>query len=210
MGTQRTTLVFDIELDRNGPIAEGLVWYSPPRPLDANSEAKRELLTNQPSPLLTSDTRTQTISTATVAPSASSLATIIYPVASTPVTFRIALNSMLIPRLYVEACLTYALRRMANNVQDNPQGRIPHNTFTFQDPANEVAIAYLGYSSSNWLTWLQLSWILSGLLRFVEQREENCRPMAVEVDIQGTWEAVRFGGLLLWYSGIEKPFLDEN
>jgi len=46
---------------------------------------------------------------------------------------------------------------------------------------------------------------LRGLLRFVAEREGNCRALASEVDIRGRGipGSTRFGGLVLWYAGDE-------
>ena len=92
---------------------------------------------------------------------------------------------------------------MSPEVRDTPDGRIPHNRFSYHDIVSGVAVAYLGYVDSRWLTWQQLSWTLAGLLGFFTEHQENCRAMAVEICMVGETGQVAFGGLILWYIGDE-------
>jgi len=205
MIAQRSTLVFDIDVGGSEPVAKGLVWYSPPRPHDSNAQAKRASINGASSQRLHATQNSSNESTPTPVSATSLVGATSYPVPSTPVVLEIALNGPLIPLLYVEACLTSALRAIAPAVNDRPHERLPRNIYSYQNDAHEVAIAYLGYSAVSWLTWQQLNWVLRGLLRFVAEREGNCRALASEVDIRGRGipGSTRFGGLVLWYAGDE-------
>ena len=205
--TQATTLVFDIELAGNGAVAEGLVWYSPPRPLDDKSEAKRSTTANQPLLLQSNDsTNLHNLSFPASATAASLTVPIWYRIPGTPMALQVYLRGPLIPLLQLEASITCALRSIAVNVTNLPAERIPQNTFTYADDASEVAFAYTGYDIANWLTWQQLSCLLAGILTLVNLEPIYCRQMTVEVNMADRSQPSgyrRYGGLILWYTGDE-------
>lgn len=205
MSAQRTTLVFDIAIKGHGVVAEGLVWYTPPRALDGSAVEKRAISTNQPLLQLDNDTRHPPNISLPPSPSATRLtAQTSYPVPSTPVTLLVTPNGRPIPILYVEACLATALRIIARRVAYRPNERIPGPSYSYYNDS-DVGFTYLRYLDRRLLTWQQLNWVLVGILGFVQEHKESCREMVVEIDILLTGEvrASRFGALMLWYAGDE-------
>ena len=218
MAAQRFNLVFEIALDNNGPVAEGLVWYSPPRPPNQSRIMKRTAVTELPSGLQSPDGTQHSNSSvlsmpnylpdSTQSPNASSTsltARTSYPVPSTPVTLRINLSRDPIPFLYTTACLTTALRHIVAKVIELPEEHIPQNVFTYHNCPADVGLTYIGYSNDFWLSWRQLNWVLQGVLSFVNEDPRRSRNLAAEVDIDcgRAGRSQRFGSFLLWYRGDE-------
>lgn len=135
-------------------------------------------------------------------PNPFSLAEINYPVKGTPVDLTITLKGPPVPQIYISACLTAALRRIAPNVTTEPSDPIPNNRFDYRDRTSGVHVEYIGFIDLNWLTWQQLSWALFGLLTFVEKREANSRALDAWVFIKdGGYWAKPYGSLALGYNG---------
>ena len=206
MISQPRTLVFDIDLDGRGAVAEGLVWYSA-RSLDSKTQAKRQASIEAPNSRSLSERQHTPTSVLSKPDNATSLSLpTFYPVPSTPITLHINPNGPLIPCIYISACLTAALRRIATRVTTFPAAPLPANHFIYNEPASRLAFSYLDYKANRRLTWQQLNWTLGGILKFTEDEDSHCRAMSVEVDVAPDRFpplAERFGCLTMWYTGDE-------
>jgi len=171
--------------------------------LQGNDPAKR-VVPGLPSTLESLNQSKYTAKSNFSSPSSTSLSFggINFPIKGTPIALDITLKGPLIPQIYISACVTAILRRIAPNVTAEPAGPIPDNRFSYRDRTSGVAIEYIGFIDLNWLTWQQLSWALVGLLEFVEKREANSRRLDAWVFIKdgGHW-AKPYGSIALVYYG---------
>jgi len=203
MGAQRSSLNFDIDIGDDVEVAKGVIWYSPPRPLEVNTAAKRAITANEQLPRRMDETVHPSNPALSAPSSPASLAIPIpYPVPSTPMTLTINLRGPSVPYIHLSGHLSTALLRLRTNITTIPNAPIPWNAYRYRDSTSELVFSYIGYSDTAWLTWQQLGWIIRGLLGFVGERQTNCRAMAVEVEIrEGRAErSTTFGAFILWYT----------
>ena len=211
MQSQRRPLVFDIDLDGHGLVAEGLVCYSAPRSGDENPISKRAVIAGErlQLPNLSQDPGNASFPAPV---SSKPLTSFYYHVPNVPVVFEIIFDGPPVPRIYVSAALTTVLRRIAPNVSRDPETPIPGNYYEYRDMIINVTFMYLGYSAMHQLTWKQLVWVFAGLLGFIDQSEDNCRRMLIEVYIEEgpRLEERNVGRVILWRTGPEPGVTEET
>lgn len=92
-----------------------------------------------------------------LSPTSSLLSHINYNVKDIPIGLELELRDPPIPKVYLDAFLTTALRRIAPEVHNQPSGLIPGDHYMYRELAvTNVGIAYTG---GRW-TWQVLSWTL--------------------------------------------------
>lgn len=65
-----------------------------------------------------------------------------------------------------------------------------------------MTVSYEGFIDLNWLNWQQLSWILAGVLEFVEGRAGGARALEAWVSMRdGGGSGTPFGMLEVGYEG---------
>ncbi|KAL6713134.1 hypothetical protein ACLMJK_009255 [Lecanora helva] len=207
MIAQRRTLIFDVDIQDKGTVAEGLLWYSPPRLWDTTAVSKR-------ADIVGSGTENHTsMSILSKPPSTNTvgLPSYVYQVPNTPVTLRIKAVGPEVPCIYVTACLTSAIQKISSQVTSSPDDRLPNSEFTFHGHMTPIVFVYVDYNSQpQRLTWQEFGWVLTGLVKFMDQNHKHCSPVSIEVDVirPSSPEPFRCGSLIMWESGVGPTLAD--
>ena len=156
------TLVFEIDIEAasRGRVGFGTLLYEPFDPINVEQQIP---VTNGTILQLPFHTTSQPNHTAETAP-------VPYPIPGTPMTLVFDLFGSPIQPFYVGAALTSALRKIQNDVTDNPGTPIPngHWEYNWEYPsaATKLRIAVNTLLGKN-LSWLELSTVVAAVLHFM-------------------------------------------
>ncbi|MCJ1454669.1 hypothetical protein MMC28_005022 [Mycoblastus sanguinarius] len=113
--------------------------------------------------------------------------------ASKPITLTFDLFARPIPSSAVNAAFSGAITRIHPFVQENPEGKIPNNSFQYRNVGGSVRIGVSGYAGYG-ITWGQLNIVLRELSQFMNAECKICRSWLLRL-----WSRMRAGWEMDWF-----------